>query len=123
MRRSIQTGNLVLIHQLFRTGKPFLTGDEGNEHLKETKLLEIHPAIKLEDSGEEELVEERDGDNLTLLHLRSVETEEERRRSRSILNCYDMGGHMQYYCAQQIFRNQSSIYLLTYQRYGSNLSM
>ena len=63
------------------------------------------------------LVEERDGDNLTLLHLRSVETEEERRSSRSVLNCYDMGGHTQYYCAQQIFRNQSSIYLLTFQRY------
>ena len=89
----------------------------------ETKLLEILPAIELEDSGEKVLVEESDGDNLTLLHLRSVETEEERKRSRSILNCYDMGGHMQYYCAQQIFKNKSSIYLLTYQRYGSNLSM
>ena len=99
-----------------RTGKPFLTGDEGNEHLKETKLLEIHPAIDLEDSGEEMLVEERDGDNLTLLHLRSVEAEQERRSSRSFLTCYDMGGHMQYYCAQKIFKNQSSIYLLTFQR-------
>ena len=108
---------------MFRTGKPFLTGDEGNEHLKETKLLEILPAIELEDSGEEVLVEERDGDNLTLLHLRSVETEEERRSSRSVLNCYDMGGHTQYYCAQQIFRNQSSIYLLTFQRYKQNYGL
>ena len=102
---------------MLRTGKPFLTGDEGNEDLKETKLLEILPAIELEDSGDKVLVEERDGDNLTLLHLRSVETEEERRSSRSVMNCYDMGGHTQYYCAQQIFRNQSSIYLLTFQRY------
>ena len=102
---------------MFRTGRPFLTGDKGNEHLKETKLVEILPAIELEDSGDKVLVEERDGDNLTLLHLRSVETEEERRSSRSVLNCYDMGGHTQYYCAQQIFRNQSSIYLLTFQRY------
>ena len=84
--------------------------------MKETKLLEILPAIELEDRGEEELVEESDGDNLTLLHLRSMETEEERKCFRSVLNCYDMGGHMQYYCAQQIFRNQSSIYLLTFQR-------
>ena len=41
---------------MFRTGKPFLTGDEGKENLKETKLLEILPAIELEDSGEEVLV-------------------------------------------------------------------
>ena len=105
---------------MFRSGKPFLTGDKGNEHLKETKLLEILPAIELEDSGDKELVEERDGDNLTLLHLRSAETEEGRRNSRSFLNCYDMGGHMQYYCAQQIFKNESSIYLLTFQRYDYN---
>ena len=106
---------------MFRTGKPFLTGDEGNEHLKETKLLEILPAIELEDSGEEVLVEDRDDDNLTLLRLRFVENEEERRSSRSFLKCYDMGGHMQYYCAQQIFRNQSSIYLLTFERYEYNI--
>ena len=106
--------------QLLRTGLPFLTGDEGNEHLKETKLLEILPAIELEDSGDKVLVEESDGHNLTLLHLRSAETEDQKRSSRSVLICYDMGGHMQYYCAQQIFRNQSSIYLLTFQRHGYN---
>ena len=89
---------------MFRTGKPFLTGEKGNEHLLETKLVEILPAIELEDSGDKVLVEERDGDNLTLLHLLSVETEEERRSSRSVLNCYDMGGHTQYFCAQQIFK-------------------
>ena len=104
---------------MFRTGKPYLTGAEGNEHSKETKLVEILPAIELEDSGDKVLVEERDGDNLTLLHLLSVETEEERRSSRSVMNCYDMGGHTQYYCAQQIFKNQSSICLLTFQRYDN----
>ena len=99
---------------MLRTGKPFLTSDEENEHLKETKLVEILPAIELEDSRDKVLKKQYCGDNLTLLHLMSEERR--RRRSRSFLNCYDMGGHMQYYCAQQIFRNQSSIYLLTFQR-------
>ena len=101
---------------LFRLGKTFLTGDKGNEHLKETKLLDILPPIELEDSGENVFVEESDGEGLTLLHLRSAEAEEVRQSSRSVLNCYDMGGHMQYYCAQQIFKNNSSIYLVTFER-------
>ena len=72
--------------------------------------------LELEDGGSQVLAEERDGERLTLLHLRSVETEERSQSSRSVLNCYDMGGHMQYYCAQQIFRNNSSVYLLTFER-------
>ena len=106
----------LLTHHLFRSGKTFLTGDEGNEHLKETKLLDILPPIELEDDGEEVFVEESEGESLTLLRLRSVETEEGRQSSRSVVNCYDMGGHMQYYCAQQIFKNNSSVYLLTFER-------
>ena len=100
---------------IHRTGKYFLTGDKGNEHLLETKLLDILQPIELEDSGDNVFDVERDGDNLTLLHSRSPGTEE-RGNSRSVLNCYDMGGHMQYYCAQQLFKNDSSIYLLTFER-------
>ena len=100
----------------FRTGKPFLTAERGNEHLKETKLLDILPSIDLDDFGPGQLVEERREDDLTLLHLESVEIVEERQNSRSVMNCYDMGGHMQYYCAQKIFKNNSSIYLLTFER-------
>ena len=78
-------------------------------------MLDILQPIELEDSGDNVFDEERDGDNLTLLHSRSPGTEE-RGNSRSVLNCYDMGGHMQYYCAQQLFKNDSSIYLLTFER-------
>ena len=99
-----------------RTGKTFLTGDQGNEHLRETKLLDILPPLELEDGGRQVLAEERDGERLTLLHLRAVESKERSQSSRSVLNCYDMGGHMPYYCAQQIFRNNSSVYLLTFER-------
>ena len=84
--------------------------------MKETKLLDILPPINLDDSGLGLLVEERRGDDLTLLHLESAENDEERQSTRSVMNCYDMGGHMQYYCAQKIFKNKSSIYLLTFER-------
>ena len=84
--------------------------------MKETKLLDILQPIDLDDFGHSQLVEERRDDDLTLLHMESVEKVEERKASRSVMNCYDMGGHMQYYCAQKIFKNNSSIYLLTFER-------
>ena len=86
--------------------------------MKETKLLDILPPIDLDDFGFGKFVEDPrlSSADLTLLRLESVENVEERQSSRSVMNCYDMGGHMQYYCAQKIFKNNSSIYLLTFER-------
>ena len=79
----------------------------------------------MEDQGDTEFHEERrsvcgDGESLTLLTLKSVEPGEKRKNKEMRMNFYDMGGHMQYYCAQQIFKNRSSIYLLTFERYSIN---
>ena len=69
----------------------------------------------MEDQGDKEFHEERDGESLTFLTLKSVYTHEKRKKEMR-MNFYDMGGHMQYYCAQQIFKNSTSIYLLTFER-------
>ena len=81
----------------------------------ETKLLDILPLIELDDRGESQIVEERNGEKLTLLHLTT--RVDDIQSSRSLVNCYDMGGHMQYYCAQTLFRNNHSIYFLTFERF------
>ena len=84
--------------------------------MEKTKLLNILPKIEVEDSGDMVFVEEGAGESLTLFRLEAVEADKEKEKKESSLNFYDMGGHMQYYCAQQIFKNKSSIYLVTFER-------
>ena len=84
--------------------------------MEKTKLLNILPEIEVEDSGDMVFVEDGAGESLTLFRLEPVEDDKEKEKKESSLNFYDMGGHMQYYCAQQIFKNKSSIYLITFER-------
>ena len=88
--------SFLIRHDIFRHKEAFLTTEENG--LKETKLVDIN-LEELEEQGTPEIKELKEGGYATRLHLPGESTEGLR---KCLLNCYDMGGHTEYYNSQQV---------------------
>ena len=84
------------MNNIVRNERPFPTTDENG--LKETKLVDIQ-LEELEEEGTPEIEERKEGEYATRLHLTGEITEG---LKKCLLNCYDMGGHTEYYNSQQV---------------------
>ena len=102
---------------LLRENRPFLTGEEEDQTLLETKLVNILDDLVVEDFGDlvaEEVVTEG---ILTMLKLKKEERKKkEETRERQFVKPYDMGGHSSYLNSQRLFKSGSSLFFLAFQR-------
>ena len=72
----------------------------------ETKLVDILDPFELEDHGDVQIQEGIKEGVLTLLNLVQSTHDDntlETKRSKSVVNPYDMGGHSPYYCSQKVY--------------------
>ena len=97
-----------------RERKPFLTGDEENQSLLETKLVSILEDLSIEDRGAFTIEEETKDGILTMLRLRSSVPSSTGTNQK--ISCYDVGGHSPYFNSMNIFKSESSIFFLAFQR-------
>ena len=105
---------LYLNYIFCREKRPFLTGDEENQHLLETKLVSILDDLPVEDRGAVTVEEDRQDGVLTLLKLTAgLATPPE---TTQHVSCYDLGGHSPYFNSQKIFKSDSSVFFLAFQR-------
>ena len=109
--------NLGFIDLTHRENRPFLTGEEEDQTLLETKLVNILDDLVVEDFGDlvaEEVVTEG---ILTMLKLKKEEIKKkEETRERQFVKPYDMGGHSSYLNSQRLFKSGSSLFFLAFQR-------
>ena len=107
-------GFISLTH---RENRPFLTGEEEDQTLLETKLVNILDDLVVEDFGDlvvEEVVTEG---ILTMLKLKKEEIKKkEDTRARQFVKPYDMGGHSSYLNSQRLFKSGSSLFFVAFQR-------
>ena len=126
---------------LLRENRPFLTGEEEDQTLLETKLVNILDDLVVEDFGdlvaeevvtegvltmlklrkEEELFTEEEEEEEEELFTEEEEEEEEEEqkeetRERQFVKPYDMGGHSSYLNSQRLFKSGSSLFFLAFQR-------
>ena len=94
-----------------------MTGEEEDQTLLETKLVNILDDLVVEDFGDlvaEEVVTEG---VLTMLKLKKEEIKKkEETRERQFVKPYDMGGHSSYLNSQRLFKSGSSLFFLAFQR-------
>ena len=97
-----------------------MTGEEEDQTLLETKLVNILDDLVVEDFGDlvaEEVVTEG---ILTMLKLKKEKRrrrkKKEETRERQFVKPYDMGGHSSYLNSQRLFKSGSSLFFLAFQR-------
>ena len=76
-----------------------LTRNSENVHLKETKLVDILDPFSIEYDGGMKILETKDTKHSI---LQVFEDPTEKHYRKSLLSCYDMGGHTEYYNSQKV---------------------
>ena len=107
-------GFISLTH---RENRPFLTGEEEDQTLLETKLVNILDDLVVEDFGDLDADEVVTEGVLTMLKLKKEEIKKkEETREIQFVKPYDMGGHSSYLNSQRLFKSGSSLFFLAFQR-------